>query len=188
MHGERLYETTRGLTAGVAAGVAGLLLWVATHVGTQTAGRFWAAMAIVAGAGAVASVAQAVSGWTKGLRLRISTGTVIFAFLPTLVCVAWILIATQPADGFAQGHVVSWSRSLGLLGVIYDLALWHGALAFATGLVFGQTWDAVPAPPVRVEEGEPVDADEALTAELAPAAEPGASLPGGIMSAPRATR
>ena len=183
MHGERLYETTRGLTAIVAAGVGGVLLWAATQVGTQTEGRYWAAMGIVAGAGAVVSVARAVSAWTKGLRLRLSAGTLVLAFLPALVCVVWILLATQPGDGFAEGHVVSWSRSLGLLGVVHDLALWHGVLAFGLGLVLGHACDAVPVPP----QAEEAVADEALTAELRLDV-PHVSLPGGIMAAPRVSR
>jgi hypothetical protein len=163
MRGSRLYETTRGLTTAFAAGVVGLLLWVATQVGTQTDGRFWAAMAIVAGAGLVAACSQAVGGWTKGLRLRIAPGTVTLAFLPALVCVAWILLASQPGDGVGEGRVVSWSGSIGLLGIVHDLALWHGALAFALGLVLGFCVDAVPAPPRAPDDVRA--ADEPLTAE-----------------------
>ena len=162
-----LYDTTRGLTTALAAGVAGLLLWVATQVGTQTEGRFWASMGIVAGGGLVIALSQAVSGWTKGLLLRPSAGTFLIAFLPVLVCVGWVLLATQPAGGFAQGHVTSWSGSIGILGLIRALGLWHGVLAFGFGLVLGLSFDSVPA--IVVEEtpaAEPVAvADEPVVAE-----------------------
>ncbi|HZR92320.1 MAG TPA: hypothetical protein VFA44_07935, partial [Gaiellaceae bacterium] len=120
-----MYDTTRGLTLAVAAGVAGLLLWLATQVGTQSVGRFWAAMGIVAGAGFLLALAQVVGSRTSGLRLRLSPGTFAFAFLPVLVCVGWIMFASQPGHGLWEGRIHSWSGSLGLLGVIHSLALWH---------------------------------------------------------------
>ena len=173
-----LYDTARGLTAAVAVGVAGLLLWVATQVGEQTGGRFWVAMAIVALGGFVAAVSQTVGGWTKGLRVRLSRGTFALAFLPVLVCVGWILLASQPGAGIGEGHVVSWSASLGIRGVVHDLALWHGVLAFVFGLVLGFCLDAVPelavdaAPPAPPHPDEPPDAES--TAETLEA--PGAPL------------
>src|SRR5437763_1309965 len=49
----RLYDTSRGLVTLLAAGVAGLLLWVATLVGVQSTTRFWESMGIVAAGGGV---------------------------------------------------------------------------------------------------------------------------------------
>ncbi|MDE3025861.1 MAG: hypothetical protein KGI93_09855, partial [Acidobacteriota bacterium] len=167
-----LYDATRGLTTALAAGVAGLLLWVATLVGTQSVGRFWAAMGIVAGAGLIVAVAQAVGGWTKGLRLRPSPGTFLFAFVPVLVCVGWILMASQPGRGWEEGTVTSWTHSLGLTGLVHDLSLWHGVLAFGFGLVLGLALDTVPAPVPELAAAEPLDgaaappvADEPVAAE-----------------------
>lgn len=169
-----LYDASRGLTTAVAAGTAGLLLWVATLVGQPTAGRFWAEMAIVAGAGLVVALSQLVGGWTKGFRLRLSPATFLLAFLPVLVCVGWILMASQPGDGWFEGTVASWSRDVGLLGLIHDLALWHGVLAFGFGLVLGMSFDTLPAElaaPVVATPAAPVAvpadrvAEEPLTAE-----------------------
>jgi hypothetical protein len=182
-----LYDTTRGLTTALAAGVAGLLLWVATQVGTRTEGRFWAAMGIVAGAGLILALSQAVGGWTKGLRLRLSPGTFALAFLPVLVCVGWVLLATQPGNGFAESRIDSWSNAVGLLDVVHSLALWHGVLAFGFGFVLGLSFDTVPdaiVEPAPADErpavamGPPV-ADEPLTAErtAVPAGAPDSQRP-----------
>jgi hypothetical protein len=172
-----LYDTTRGLTTAVAAGAAGLLLWTATQVGQQTTARFWAAMGIAAGAGLVLSVVQGIGGWTKGLRLRISPGTLLLGFLPALVCVGWILMANQPGGGWHEGRIVAWSNSLGLMGVVHDVGLWHGVLAFGLGLVLGLALDAVPVVAEVAADRPAIDrgaADEPLAAErdAAQAAEP----------------
>jgi hypothetical protein len=172
-----LYDATRGLTVAAAAGVAGLLLWAATLVGQTSTTRFWEEMGIVAAAGLVLSLAHVLGGWTKGLRLRFSPGTFALGFLPVLVCVGWVLMASQPGRGWHEGTIVSWSNGAGLMDVVHNLALWHGVLAFGFGVVLGMAFDAVPvAAPVDevVTRGrgtpgaEPVDrraADEPVTAE-----------------------
>jgi hypothetical protein len=188
-----LYDGTRGLTTALAAGVAGLLLWVATLVGVGSVTRFWESMGIVAAAGLVLALSQVIGGWTKGGRVRISPTTFLLAFVPVLVCVGWILMATQPGNGWHEGRIVSWSHSIGIFGLVHSLGLWHGVLAFGFGLVLGMCVDTVPvavAEPVvarddtMVADGRgpayrrrPVaagDADEPLTAErrAAPPAEP----------------
>jgi hypothetical protein len=165
-----MYDATRGLTTAVAAGVAGLLLWVATQVGVQTVTRFWESMGIVAGAGLVLALSQVVGGWTKGGgRLRLSPGTFLLAFLPVLVCVGWILMATQPGNGWHEGTITSWSRSIGIMGLVHSLGLWHGVLAFGFGLTLGLTLDTVPAPvaaPVAAAApGRTVRDDETMVAD-----------------------
>lgn len=157
-----LYDATRGLTTLAAAGAAGVLLWAATLVGQRSDGRFWAEMGIVAGAGLVLALSQVIGGWTKGLRLRMSPGTLILALLPVLVVVGWILMATQPRHGWYQGTFESWSRRASLAGLVHDLALWHGVLAFGFGLVLGLSFDTVPAL-------EPVTAPAPAAAAATPA-------------------
>jgi hypothetical protein len=167
------------LTTAIAAGTAGLLLWLATQVGEQTTLRFWASLGIVAGAGLVFAVAQSIGGWTKGLRLRLSQGTFLLGFVPALVVVGWILMATQPGNGWHGGRFASWSSSIGVLNVVHDLSLWHGVLAFGLGIVLGLSLDTVPAvvdvpvivdKPAAAATAEPVPtdrwaADEPLAAE-----------------------
>jgi hypothetical protein len=155
-----MYDASRGLTLALAAALAGLALWGAAQVGTQTPGRFWIAMVIVAAAGLLLALASHVGTWTKGLRLRVSPGTFALAFLPVLVCVGWILLAGQPGTGWQEGRIDSWSNSIGILGVVHSVGLWHGVLAFGFGLVLGLSLDGVPAP---VE-------DEAPAGYAAPAA------------------
>jgi len=163
-----LYDTTRGLTTVAAAGGAGVLLWVATLVGQQSDSRFWAEMGIVAGAGLVLALSQLIGGWTKGLKMRVSPGTFAIAFLPVLIVVGWILMATQPRHGWYQGTFASWTSDIGMTGLVHDLALWHGVLAFGFGLVLGLSFDTVPVAPPVVPAAMPVAravTNEPVTAE-----------------------
>jgi len=171
-----MYDASRGLTLAFAAGVAGFALWAAAQVGTQTDGHFWIAMAIVAGAGLVLALTNHVGTWTKGLRLRVSPSTFALAFLPVFVCVGWILLASQPGHGWQEGRIQSWSDSIGIFGVVHDIGLWSGVLAFAFGLVLGLSFDGVPAPMVETKPGydgaaaadEPVAAERRDTARRQP--------------------
>ena len=140
-----LYDATRGLTTAAAAGGAGVLLWAATLVGQQTDRRYWAARAIVAAAGLVIALSQVIGGWTKGLRLRLSPSTFVLGFIPVLIVVGWILMASQPGHGWYEGTFQRWTSDIGLTGLVHDLALWHGVLAFGFGLVLGLSFDTVPA-------------------------------------------
>ena len=175
-----LYDTSRGLTLALAAGLAGLGLWGAAQIGTQTTGHFWVAMLVVAGGGLLIALANHVGTWTKGLRMRMSPGTFVLAFLPVLVCVGWILLANQPGSGWQEGRIDSWSNSIGILGVVHSIGLWHGVLAFGLGLMLGLSLDGVPAPVVEEEPAyagpmtqrtadEPVTAERRWTARRAPA-------------------
>jgi hypothetical protein len=160
-----MYDASRGLTLALAAALAGLGLWGATQIGMQTTGRFWLSMAIVAGAGLLIALANHVGTWTKGLRLRLSPGTFVLAFLPTLVVVGWILIATQPGNGWQEGRLDSWSNSIGIVGAVHSIGPWHGVLAFAFGLMLGLSFDGVPAP--EVEEAPAYARPTRATAEPA---------------------
>jgi hypothetical protein len=169
-----MYDVTRGLTLALFAGLAGFALWGAAEVGTQTQGRFWIAMAIVAAGGLLLTVATHVGTWTKGLRMRVSPTTFAVAFLPVLVIVGWTLLASQPGRGWQEGRIDGWSNSIGILGLVHSVGLWRGVLAFGFGVMLGLSLDGVPEPMV-VEEptyapaaarpaGRPV-ADEPVTAE-----------------------
>jgi hypothetical protein len=160
-----LYDATRGLTTALAAGVAGFLLWCATQVGVQSVSRFWESMGIVAAAGLVLALSQVIGGWTKGGRVRISPTTFLLAFLPVLVCVGWILMATQPGSGWHEGRIVAWSQSIGIYGLVHSLGLWHGVLAFGLGLVLGMTFDTVQTPVERRVVDDTVRDDETMVSD-----------------------
>jgi hypothetical protein len=162
-----MYDASRGLTLGFAAALAGLALWGATQVGTQTDGRFWIAMAILAAAGLLLALASHVGMWTKGLRLRLSPTTFVLAFLPVLVCVGWILLASQPGHGWQEARIIHWSDSIGIVGLVHSVGLWRGVLAMGFGLILGLCFDAVPAPEVDEAPayGGPAAADEPVSAE-----------------------
>jgi hypothetical protein len=193
-----LYDATRGLTTLAAAGGAGVLLWVATLVGQRTDGRFWAEMGIVAGAGLVMALSQLIGGWTKGLRLRVSPATFALAFLPVLVVVGWIMMASQPGHGWYEGTFVRWTHDIGLTGLVHDLALWHGVLAFGFGLVFGLTFDTVPAmapavaPAATAATTRPAPvrsaANEPVTAERREVGARGDGRPNEVVVGPRGSR
>jgi hypothetical protein len=163
------YDASRGLTLALAAALAGLGLWGAAQVGTQTTGRFWISMAILAAAGLLLALANHVGTWTKGLRLRMSPTTFLLAFLAVLVCVGWILIANQPGHGWQEGRIDSWSGSAGILGLVHSIGLWRGVLAFGFGLVLGLSFDGVPAPPAETAP--------AYAGPAGPAARPAADEP-----------
>ncbi len=180
-----MYDASRGLTLAFAAALAGLALWGAARVGTQTQGRFWIAMVIVGAAGLLLALANHVGTWTKGLRLRMSPSTFVLTFLPVLVCVGWILIASQPGSGWQEGRIHSWSNSIGILGAVHAIGLWRGVLAFGFGIVLGLSLDGVPAEaevdtapghagprgmPARRAADEPVAAERGYTARRGPAA------------------
>ena len=103
-----------------------------------------------------------------------SPGTFLSCSCRCSSCVGWILIATQPGNGWQEGRLDSWSDSIGILGVVHSIGLWHGVLAFGLGLVLGLSLDGVPAPEIeeapayaghagRRQPGAP--ADEPVAAE-----------------------
>jgi hypothetical protein len=193
-----LYDATRGLTTLAAAAGAGVLLWAATLVGQQTDKRFWAEMGIVAGAGLVMALSQVIGGWTKGLRLRVSPSTFLLAFLPVLIVVGWILMATQPHNGWYQPTFHRWTSDIGMLGLVHNMALWHGALALGFGLVLGLSFDTVPAlepAAAPVAAAAPLGArrvparrqavNEPITAERREVGMPGSGRPQEVTVGPR---
>jgi hypothetical protein len=180
-----MYGLTRGVTTLAGAAVAGILLWFATQVGTETNGEYWATYGLIAAAGLTMALSQIVGGWTKWGWPRFSAGVFLIGFLPVLVAGGWILLARQPADWM---NTSNWSRDLGINGVVQDLGNILPAIAFGIGLTFGFAFDtagpsrrvverereveqpvATPVPARTTETADtrvsPRDADEPLTAD-----------------------
>ena len=148
---------TRGFSTLIGAAVAGFLIWLATQIGTGSAGEYWATDGIIAAAGLTMALSQILGGWTKWGWPRLSVGVLLLGFLPALIVGGWVLLARQPADFF---NTSNWSRDLGIDGVVGDLGELLAAIAFGIGLTFGLTFDT---------SGPQVEADEVRGVRRAPA-------------------
>ena len=149
----------RGLTTLLGVAAAGFLVWLATTFDLASTGEYWPAMGILAGAGACLGLSQLLGGWTKWGTPTMSPGVFLLAFLPTLVVVGGILVATRPTDTEEGDQVAGWIRDIGLGGVAEDLIVFQGVLAFALGIVFAFTFDT-RGPRSRTLERETVVPDE----------------------------
>lgn len=170
---------TRGFSTLAGAAVAGILLWFATQVGTETSGDYWATYGLVAAAGLTMALSQILGGWTKWGWPRFSLGVFLLGFLPVAVAGLWVLLARQPADWM---NTSNWSRDLGIHGLVSDLGNILPAIAFGLGLAFGLSFDTA-GPRREVVERDVHDdvevrhdstraADEPLTADRDPYAPP----------------
>src|SRR5688572_17601516 len=182
---------TRGLSTLAGAAVAGILLWFATQVGTETTSEYWATYGLIAAAGLTMALSQILGGWTKWGWPRFSVGVFLIGFLPVLAAGGWVLLARQPADWM---NTSNWSRDLGIFGAVADLGNILPALAFGIGLVFGLSFDtagprrevvhedvrredvrhdtAVPVAATTTDGRDARAADEPLTADREAYAEP----------------
>jgi hypothetical protein len=171
---------TRGISTLAGAAVAGVLLWFATQIGTQTSSEYWATYGLIAAAGLTMALSQILGGWTKWGWPRFSLGVFLIGFLPVFVAGGWVLLARQPSDWM---NTSNWSRDLGIFGAVTDVGNVLPAIAFGIGLVFGLSFDT--AGPKRevvstnrcakrrsvTETSDARAADEPLTADRGPYAE-----------------
>jgi hypothetical protein len=158
----------RGLTTLLGVAAAGLLVWVASTFDLGSTGEYWGAMGILVGAGACLGLSQLLGGWTKWGAPTISRGVFFLAFLPTLVVVGGILVATRPTGTDEGEQVAGWIRDLGLGGLAEDLIVFQGVLAFALGIVFTFTFDT-RGPRLRTLEREEAATAEELDVDEVPA-------------------
>jgi hypothetical protein len=120
----------------LAAAVAGGLIWLATQVGDETTGGYWAMYGLFAAAGLVMALAQLRGRGGNPLAFFLVT------FVPVLVAAGWVVVAAQPHGNWARDHVLAWSSDLHVQNVVKDLAEYAaGILAFGIGLVFGLTFE-----------------------------------------------
>jgi hypothetical protein len=157
-----MYGLTRGTVTLIAAGGAGLLIWIATQIGTDSNGDYWGTYGVIAGAGLTMALSQLLGGWTKWGWPRISMGVFLLAFVPVAIAVLWIVDYHQPDSGLWRNHIRDWSDSIGIDGLVKDFKDYVGVLAFGLGLVFGYTFDtsgpvSPPAAPVTPAEPAPVE-------------------------------
>ena len=150
----------RGLTTLLGVAAAGFLVWLASQFDLGTTGEYWSAMGILAGAGVCLGLSQLIGGWTKWGAPTISPGVFLLAFLPTLIAVGGILVATRPTGTEEGQDVAGWIHDIGLGGLAEDLIVFQGVLAFGLGIVFSFMFDT-RGPRTRViEEREAVVPEE----------------------------
>jgi hypothetical protein len=136
-----MYGLTRGVLTGIAAGVAGFLIFIASAwVDGGSTGAYWARMGLFVAAGFVMALSQLLGGWTKGGVPKISPNVFLFGFVPVLVTAGWVMLFSQPPNTVQQ-HISAWSQDIGIRDVVQNLREYVGILAFGLGLVFGYTFD-----------------------------------------------
>jgi hypothetical protein len=131
----------RALFTLASVALAGFLLWVAQLFDLNGTDEFWAAMAIVAGAGVVLGLAQLFGGWTKWGWPTMSPTVFLLGFLPTLVVGGWILLARQPDGGWQQGRFDGWTSDIGVTGFVDAMIPFLPVIALVIGLVFAFSFD-----------------------------------------------
>ena len=136
-----MYGLTRATTTLIAAAAAGLLIWFATQIDDKDVGGFWAIYGLIAGAGLLMALSQLLGGWTKWGWPRLSATFLLTAFIPIAIVSLWIILAAEPGNGWFHRHVLSWSNSLHIRGLVNDLKEYVPLFAFGIGLVFGFSFD-----------------------------------------------
>jgi hypothetical protein len=149
----------RGLFTLIGVAGAGFLVWLATQFDLGATGEFWAAMAILLGAGAALGLSQLLGGWTKWGAPTVSPSVFVLGFLPAFVVVGAILVATRPTGTSEGEQVAGWIGDIGLGSLAADLALFQGVLAFGLGVVLSFTLDT-RGPRARTVERDTVVEDE----------------------------
>jgi hypothetical protein len=120
------------------------------------------------------ALSQLLGGWTKWGVPRLSASVFLLASIPVLIAAGWVVVAHQPHGNWPRHHVLAWSGSIHIRGLVDDLTAYVGVLAFGIGLAFGYSFDtsgprqrAVVADRRR-DIATPADrraADEPITAE-----------------------
>jgi hypothetical protein len=136
-----MYGLTRATTTLIAAAASGLLIWFATQINDHNRGGFWAVYGLIAGAGLLMALSQLLGGWTKWGMPRLSSTFLLTAFVPIAVVSLWIILAAEPGSAWFHRHVLSWSGSLHIRGLVDDLKEYVPLFAFGIGLVFGYSFD-----------------------------------------------
>ena len=109
----------------VGAAAAGVLIWLAGRFDGPTRHDYWISLGLVAAAGLVLGLAH--------LRPMSDRRGGLLVALPAAGATAWIALAAQP-----QGNdVMRWSRDIGIGGIVRDLGVHAGVLAFGAALVLG---------------------------------------------------
>src|SRR5438067_10074460 len=144
-----MYGLTRATVTLISAAIAGLLIWLATQIGSGSNGEYWATYGLAAAAGLVMALSQLLGGWTKWGWPRMSLSVFLLAFIPVLIVAGWILVYHQPSGNWFRSHVSSWTGDIHVRSFVEDMRDFLPVLAFGIGLVFGYSFDTTgPAEPI----------------------------------------
>jgi hypothetical protein len=130
--------SSRAVATLVGTAAVAVLLWVAAQFHMHSTGGYWAALGVVAGAGLVLGV----------LQMRGRTGhppAMLMAFLPGFVVGSWVLLAMQPHNVWGRHLILNWSHHIHVTGLVHDVGVWTGVIAFAMGYVLGTILEPAPA-------------------------------------------
>jgi hypothetical protein len=136
-----MYGLTRGTITLLGAGIAGLLVWLATQIDDGSNGGYWAVYGLIAAAGLTMALSQLLGGWTKWGLPRLSVNVLLLAFVPVLIAAGWVVVAKQPHGNWFRDHVLAWSDDISIGGLVRDLGEYVSVLAFGIGLTFGFSFD-----------------------------------------------
>jgi len=140
----------------VGAAAAGVLIWFAGRFDSPTQHEYWISIGLLAAAGLVLGLAH----------LQVVGGSGMVVALIAVALTVWVVLAGQPAAG---GTIRSWSHSIAIGGVVHDLAVNAGVLAFASALLVGTSVTGIrlrrrapatavePAPAAVPADTEPLD-------------------------------
>src|SRR6266567_9247064 len=115
-----MYGLTRATTTLVAAGAAGLLIWIATQLNNGHISGYWGRIGLVAGAGLVIALSQVIGGWTKRGKPRVSIAVLLTAVVPVAIVVLWEILAAEPSHAWVHNHVLAWTRDIHVSGLVTD--------------------------------------------------------------------
>ena len=178
-----MYGLTRATTTLIAAGAAGLLIWIATQLNHSHEGGYWGIVGLMAGAGLIMALSQLLGGWTKWGWPRLSASVFLIAFVPVALVSLWVILAGEPHHGWFHGHVMAWTRDIHVSGLVTDMLAYIPVFAFGSGLVFGFSFDTSgPRREVPVSERR-----TAMTRERTPATADRAAADEPITAERRAT-
>jgi hypothetical protein len=120
----------RAILTVLAAGGGGVLLWLAADFDKTGTGGYWAALGVIAGAGLLLGLVQAL-GRRGDPRLML----LVFA----LVAIAglWVIVAGQPDANATRDHVRAWDGDIGITSGVDHLAVYVPVIAYALGAIFG---------------------------------------------------
>lgn len=174
--------TTRGLATLIGGLVAGLLIWRAAEATGTSAGDYWAAIALAAGAGLVFGLAQQVTTGNIGFHRRfvglgVAPGMFLLAFVPLAIIGGWIILAGDP--GWWGANVNDWSADWGIASFVALMTLYAPLIAFGLGAtlalsLYNEVFEPEVEPEVvekEVVETEDTPAPVARATAAAPADE-----------------